>query len=280
MIPLSEIVSQLNAGLNNNTAGITFNIVADSGEYIPPTRNLNNVTEYIQGAAEITDSDIVPVQGLVIVSETVNVEIGVAIDPDEPNTTSNEPIRNIISAYLSKPQVTQMTDENGNVYSVSMFGSQPTTGDLALRDNYGYSITYEFSIEYTFIENGINSYNVTIEFEGEAVPFTDFTITRTPVMDGGAFSNSNGTAKNYVAVTGLEISFSVPALTDSVLTQEFISYLLTGTQAIYNISLGINGNTQSYNMIFAQSNASLSGVDNMGLSISLVEALEVNNGTV
>lgn len=83
-----------------------------------------------------------------------------------------------------------------------------------------------------------------------------------------------------MAVSALEIEVSVAALTDNTLTSEFLSFLLTGSETVYSIGLTVNGITETFNMIFAQSNAAISGVDNMGLSIKLVQALEVNNGAV
>lgn len=286
MIPISELVNNLNTDLNALAAGVTFRIVPDGAKYRKPKRVQNTVTTYIQGAARIVTSDIVPVNGMTIISETLNVEIEVPVEiggietADEDIQKFTEPVLNALTTYFSKPHVKQMTDDSDAVYSVAIFGSQPEAGSLIQRNNIGSSITYSFSVQYTFIQNGINSFGVTLTFEGEAVPYTELSVTRTPVMDGGAFSDTAGTARNYVAVSALEIEVSVAALTDNTLTSEFLSFLLTGAETVYSIGLTVNGITETFNMIFAQSNAAISGVDNMGLSIKLVQALEVNNGAV
>ena len=287
MIPISEIINDLNTELNAIANGVTFNIVPDGGRYRKPKRVQNTVTEYIQGTARIVNSEIVPVRGLGIVSETVSVEIevpvniGTAENPENDITASTAPVLNALTEYLTKSRVSQMKDESGVVYSVASYGSQPAAGDILQRDAVGCSITYDFTIFYSFIQNGINSFGVTLTFEGEEVPYTELTVTRTPSMDGGAFSDTDGTARNYVSVCALQIDVSVPALTDSTLTSEFLSFLLTGAETVYSVMLTVNGVTETLDMIFAQSNAAISGVDNMGLSITLVQPLEDDSdGTV
>lgn len=287
MIPISEIINDLNTELNAIANGVTFNIVPDGGRYRKPKRVQNTVTEYIQGTARIVNSEIVPVRGLGIVSETVGVEIevpvniGTAENPENDITASTAPVLNALTEYLTKSRVSQMKDESGVVYSVASYGSQPAAGDILQRDAVGCSITYDFTIFYSFIQNGINSFGVKLTFEGEEVPYTELTVTRTPAMDGGAFSDTDGTARNYVSVCALQIDVSVPALTDSTLTSEFLSFLLTGAETVYSVTLTVNGVTETLDMIFAQSNAAIAGVDNMGLSITLVQPLEDDSdGTV
>ena len=56
---------------------------------------------------------------------------------------------------------------------------------------------------------------------------------------------------------------------------------MTGAETVYSVTLTVNGVTETLDMIFAQSNAAIAGVDNMGLSITLVQPLEDDSdGTV
>lgn len=279
MIDISQLLNYINAQLNANApANTVFEIYADGGDYKPPKRQYNTLTTYIQGVGYIADSSILPVNGLSIATQTLSVSIAVPIDPNAPTEQSLDPIRNALSAFISTPKATALDDEDGRTYSVSVYGSSPTAGEIAQRSNLGLLITYGINIYFSFIQNGINSLDCVLTFEGEQVPFTEMTVAVSPVLDGGAVSSSNGGAGNYATVFALEIQLSVPALTDSVLTTDFARFLLFKQYAVYDVSLTYNGITSNYSMIFATSNITARGVENIGQSITLVEAIDFETG--
>jgi hypothetical protein len=211
---------------------------------------------------------------LYVAQQVLSVEVLVRIDPNKPKQDSFKPVRDAISAFTQKASVSSATDENGNVYSVSIYGTQPTAGEIMQRPPIGESIIYNFSVFFSFIQNGINSLSAEMTFEGERVPFTELLPSISPVMESGGFSNSNGSAKSFPTVDALQITLTVPALTDSLLTQEFFKYILTKERNIYEVTLKCNGISGTYNMIFGQSNLAIRGVEGVGQSITLVEALE------
>lgn len=277
MIAIDSLVDILNDALNELIEGITFRIMPDGDDYVPPEREGNDVTQYINGIAQITDSALVPINNLTIITQTLTVNVLVPIDTEKPAQKSFEPVRSVIGEYLSKPQKYEISNKYGD-YSVTFYGSQPEAGDIAMRDGVGKSIPYSFNVFFSFIEKGINSLDFEMEFDGEPVPFIEIAVIETPVTDGGAFSGTQGSAKNYATTYALEVQITVPALMDSNLTQEFAKYLLTKERKIYPVKMSYGGVSGVRNMMFTTSNITVRGTENIGQSISLIEALEDDNG--
>lgn len=275
MINISQLLDYINNELNKTAPeGTVFLIYADGGNYKPPKWRRNELTTYIQGIGYISDSSILPVNGLSVATQTLSVTLAVPVDSSKPPEESFDPIRNALNAFISTPGVTAMTDESERIYSVSVYGSSPVAGEFVQRPNIGLSITYSINVYFSFIQNGINSLDCVLTFEGEQVPFTEMTVALAPVLDGGAVSNSNGGVGNYATSYAFEIQVSVPALTNSTLTTEFAKALLLKRYGIYDVTLTYNGITGNYKMIFATSNITARGVESVGQTITLVEAID------
>lgn len=282
MIPIQNLVAMLNNALNSvyTDNGRRFLIVPDGDDYAPPTRENNSVMRYVNGVAQTTNSTITIVNGLYIAEQVLSVEVAVWINPDEPKQASFQPVRDAISAVTQIPKVQSIADEDGNIFSVTYYGTQPSPGEIMQRPVIGESIVYNFSVFFTFIQNGINSTGVKMTFEGEDVPFTELSPSISPVMESGVRSESDGSAENYPTADALQLTLTVPAVTNSILTEEFAKFILKKERSIYDVTLSYAGIESSYKMIFGQSNFTARGVDGVGQSIVLVEAMGENNGTV
>ena len=288
MIDINVIAQRLTTKLNENTkSGLAFVIMADGGNFIPDTRKpgTNEILRYINGEANIIDSTITPVNGIVVITQTVGVSVLVRIDQTLGFDESVKEVRNAISAYTSKPDVFGYEVPGQGTFTVSMYGTQPEVGTREVRPQYGDSVDYSFTCYFTIIQNGVNSSDQKIYFENEPIPFTTMTISRVPIEDGSAFSDSNGSAKSWISSTALQISLVVPALSDNALTQAFSDYLVNGTYAVYDVdvqltTLTTDGVTDSNQkrMRFGVGNMSMETINNVGMTINLIEALEVENG--
>ncbi len=279
MIDIAQLLDYINEQLNKTAPDdAVFLIYADGGNYKPSKWERNELTTYIQGVGYISDSSIFPVNGLSIATQTLSVTIAVPIDPSKPPEESFEPVRNALNAFVSAPGVTAMTDEAERIYSVSVYGSSPTPGEMVQRPSIGLSITYSINVYFSFIQNGINSLDCVLTFEGEQVPFTEMTVAVAPVMDGGAVSGSGGGVGNYATSYAFEIQASVPALSGSKLTAEFAKFLLLKQYGVYDVTLIYAGVKGEYKMIFATSNITARGLEGIGQSITLVEAIDFNQG--
>lgn len=281
MLPIETLVNDLNAALNGILADDSrvFDIIPDGGEYVGYTRKYNDITQYIEGVASITDSGITPLSGIEVATQTLSVTVAVKLDPQKGVKDEDIflPVRNAIAAYASQAYkaaytVDKDTDKE-KTYTVAFTATQPYAGELAIRPEIGRSIIYTFSVFYSFVQNGVNSKEITLTFEGETVPFEELTIVRVPVQDGGAFSSSGGAARNITTQTALELNFSTPALTNNKISKELTAFILTGAEKAFAVTIKTPyaENATAYKMSFGQSNLTARGAENCGLSTSLVE---------
>lgn len=298
MVSLELLTKKLNDKLDGLIEGIEgvkkIKIYLDGGKYEKPYLDQNKVkNDFIQGVSMLNSSSIVPINGILIQTFNVATEIAIPIDTDlmaineedgsitmteQAYNKSIDPYRIVLEKLASQTYVeTVEVEADDKTYVVSYTVSTPRSGRITQRDGLGFSISLSFVIEYAIVQNGINSRDVKLGFEDEEeVPFTQLTFVRSPVMDSGAFSGTNGNAKNYMAVSAMQISISVPALADSKITSEHFDFLLTGIPKIYDVSISLPGkDKQTYQMHFGDCNIAVRELDNVGQSITLVEALEL-----
>lgn len=291
MITLQYLTNTINAQLNT-LSDIQFKINPDGDEY-KGARLENNVVvdDYIQGTAILLNSSIVPVEGIIIQSQTVGVEIvvpvktgrelveqedGSSIMQDVVYQSSFEPVRQVLATLASQAYNDTITNDN-KTFKVTYTVTNPRAGDIMIRDQVGLSITYQFTCNFAIIQNGVNTRDVEILFEGVKIPFSQFSIVRTAINESGAFNNSGGSALNYTAVTAVQIDLSVPALSDSNITTEHLDFLKSGIVKQYEVSIkfGSADTPKVFTMQFGECNVSGQGTDNLGQSIRLVEALSL-----
>lgn len=291
MITLQYLTNTINTQLNG-LSDIQFKINPDGDEY-EHARLENNVVvdDYIQGTAILLNSSIVPVEGIIIQSQTVGVEIvvpvktgrelveqedGSSIMQEVVYQSSFEPVRQVLATLASQAYNDTITNDS-KTFKVTYTVTNPRAGDIMIRDQVGLSITYQFTCNFAIIQNGVNTRDVEIEFEGVKIPFSQFSIVRTAINESGAFNSSEGSALNYTAVTAVQIDLSVPALSDSNITTEHLDFLKSGIVKQYEVSIkfGTNDTPKVFIMQFGECNVSGQGTDNLGQSIRLVEALSL-----
>ena len=185
--------------------------------------------------------------------------------------------KNDIDAYVSKPQTKPLGD---NV--VSIVGTLAEVGEVETRQSIGLMIPITFTVTFNYFKNGINSANeelyYVVDGKEEKIHYTSMSIARVVVQDGGAFSDTDGIAKNYVQTTSLSIELSVAALTDNDFGKRFRDFLFTGNNTPFTIKHEniITGEKNVYTMLFLTSNEQAQGIDNIGYSITLAEALDLD----
>lgn len=294
MIPIEILLNGLNSALNSllGESDRQFAIIPDGGEYEGYKREYNDITGYIEGVASVTDSAITPLSGIEVVTQTLSVAVAVKLDLQKGVKDEDIflPVRTAISEFASKTYkeayTEEYTDDEGHkkekTYSVAYSATQPYAGDIAIRPEIGRSIVYSFSVFYSFVQNGVNSKDIVLTFEGEVVPTEELTIVRVPINDGGAFSGTGGAARNMTTQTALELNFSTPALTNSKISTELNAFLLLGTVKGYTVTVSTpyTDTATTYLMSFGQSNITARGTENCGFSTSLIECFGggVNGG--
>lgn len=286
MIPIEKLVKDLNDALNGILADESrvFDIIPDGGEYAGYRRKRNEIIEYIDGVATITDSGITPISGIEVVTQTLSVVIAVKLD--QRNGVKDDyiflPVRNAIATFAGKTYKEPYTDDGGKTYSVAFSATQPYAGELAIRPEIGRSIVYTFNVFYSFVQNGVNSKDIELTFESEIVPFEELTIVRVPVQDGGAFSGTNGAAKNITTQTALELNFSTPALMGNEISVALADFLLTGEEKAFDVTIKTpySETAAEYRMSFGQTSVTARGTENCGFVTSLVECFDDTDAEV
>lgn len=299
MITLQDLTEKINEKLNvikgdiDSLQDVEFMIYPDGDEY-KGARLENNALKdnYIQGTAISLNSSIVPVDGIIIQTQTVGVEIvvpvrtgrelveqedGSSVMQDVVYQDSFEPIRKVLANYASQAYDDTVVDGT-KTYKLTYTLTNPRAGDIMIRDQVGLSITYQVSFNFAIVQNGINSRDIIIVFEGEKVPFTNVSIGRTAVMESGAFNGSNCSALNYPAVTALSIELAVPALSNTKITSEHLQFILSGEIKTYSLGITFSGDINTatyYNVHFGECCVAGQGIDNVGQSIRIVEALDL-----
>lgn len=301
MIQINDLCDFINQQLNMRLAGnseyssdFVFEFYPDSGNYTPPVyeNNSNKVKKRVLGIVEVDSSSIVPTSnGLRIATQTLLINFAIKIQKDLGVEDSvREPIK-AVSDFMAEAQNFDSgawfnTDKK---YVVSMYGTQPSPGERVQHPQLGDSLTYSFYINFSFVENGVCSkdeelyYNYFAEVDGETegrseqIQYISMNIIRSPLSDGSPFSNTDGNSLTWHNGSTLEIHLSLAATTNSQFVKDFYEYLLTGEEKIFEIRYFNRNFTdylgKTYNMHFSESNLTSRGVENVGLSIKLVQAL-------
>lgn len=296
MISIETISERLTGKLNElvpESENIEFVIMGDGGNYIPSVRKprTNTILQRIDGQADIIESTITPVNGIIVATQTVGVSVCVRIDKSKGFDESVRVVREVISKYMSAPDVFSYVvdgnDGSKQTYVVTMYGSQPEAGSREIRQSYGDSIDYNWICNFSIVQNGVNSQAQSITFEGEPVPFTSLVISRVPVTDGGAFSNTNGVAKSWHSTTALQVTVTMPALTNNKLTQEHADYVINGTEKVFDVVIKFSElketdesgtatvKENAKKMIFDVGTITAEQINNVGMEINLIEWLGV-----
>lgn len=287
MITIKTLTKAINDGLNAlataNNFPFVFAIKSEGGEYMPPKRKGNAVTVYINGIAEIVDSEVIPSQGVTVCTQTVRLQIAYPLpddmEPEDAIENAISPVRSLLDAFFQQTQV-PLPDENEKQITVSCYATIPTTGEISLSTGPGLMCSFACNIYYNFIQDGVNSADMVLAFEGVRVPYMDATITRVPVMEANPYSDTSGSSESLTDATALNIEFSAPTLqsANNALYAAFKAFILTGTSPVYTVTVSYENTVQAYKMKFGQSSLSLEGVKNGNSRIALVEARELNYG--
>lgn len=292
MIALESLLADLQQNLNTRLATLvegtplegqgeySFKLIPDGGEYETFYRKdgSNKLYYNILGVGEVVESAITPVGALQVQTQTINVTVVLRLEQDKGVEDKDlfMPVRQAIADYASTTH-TMSASDGSKIFNVGYSLTQPLAGEIAIRPDVGRSITYSFSVYYSFVQNGVNSTDIKLYIEDEQIYTEDLTIVRMPVQDAGAFNGTNGTAKNITTQTALEITFTTPVVSDSAFSKTLYEFLTDGDNPLLTVKLSNSsyGTDRTYTMTFGQCNIATKGIENAGYSVTLVEALDI-----
>lgn len=283
MIDLTQYANIIEVGLNNalNDSYLKFVVWSDMGKFKRPERNGNTVTTYINCLLTRAPGTInTGNNGLVIATDSLTLQI--AVPTRQPRSTAEAPspeveddvyvfveqIRNIVDDYFSH-NVIQSFTEGDKTYQAGMQYSLSATGDADIAPMLANYITFSVYITVNVVQNGINSREVSIELDGETIPFLTASPNRACERSSDTYSDG-GETENIITTTALSIDVAQPATTGKV-TSQFTDYLLRGNRNMFHfLKLTIGDDSEIYPVTFGDTSASADGVLNMGTTIPFI----------
>ena len=276
MFSLKDICETVEVLLNNNSQGIVFAIYADGETHQKPKRKGNTVKKIIEGTMQRVGSSIVPVSGLKVGTQSLYIEIAIPLDPKTAEEEGG--IENTVNAYkgIIDNIVAEPRTQSIQGYLTTLTGTYAEALEIQ-QTSIGLMIPLTFTLELNYFLNGVNSMYEKLYYNNKEIYFTSMSIGRNVIQDGGAFSNSNGIAKNYVQNTALSIEITLPALNNGTndFYARFREFLFDGNEEPFELTYtnSTTNTNRTYRMIFLTSNSQSQGVQNVGYTITMAEAL-------
>lgn len=308
MISLATLCEQIQSKLNGNTEGKKFKIFSDTGDYLKAVRAGNTVTETINGLAQVVQSSITPTQGLVVATQQVRLEFAFPVEEyniplgtDETVTVKTveeitEEVRDIYDNTFQtvfREVMTDGSEDTAKTFVVTILSSPLSTGERNQRQVIGDSMTLVAYLDFSFVQNGVSSFDCPVKLNGMELPYTVLAIDRTPAAEANAYSNSDGVAKTRILSTALSVRVVMPANDDSEAWTAIKAYLLnthaagdpSPAEAKYTLSLCLGDKDSSgqpaftdFTVYIADTAMNVNSGEYIGLTVNFVEA--VNYGSV
>ena len=296
MIALSKLAEEIQNTLNaeNTNLNYTFNIVADTAQFKGSTREDNQITQCINGVlvsglSEITNLVSGSAEPLIYATQSATLKVIMPIRGKEEDRefindkgetdiiygykSKLEQLRSLLNSVFQGIKVFTMNDADGKEYSVTAAYQLLSSGNREIVPVLGDSFSYIVNIYYSFVENGINTRDVTFKLDGVLVPYQSMTIYRTPTMDGNVYANTkDGSTKNIASQSTLSISFELPAFRNEKTTSRMLKYLLKGPlNQAHILSLSVDGEEEHYLVSYGETKLIGETIKNAGQTLTLVE---------
>lgn len=283
MISLSSIANLIQTGINANMPeNMQIKVWTDVGKYEPAIRTLNTI-EYIFPAllTSVSSTNSTTNGGLIMGLQSLVLELKI---PQEMPRTTPEPttdldysfvenIRSILDNYFAANKTTVIVDGT-TTYKVGIAYGISESGNAEISSHFGGTFTFIVRLTLLYAENGINSRDVTVQFDNFPVQFETSLPSRSATVNTDVFSSST-IAKNIVTSTAFSFDFALPCTTDDI-SAEFINYLLTGTPNVVHFVkiTWADVMSKTFLMTIKDAESNLSGVELAGLKMPLIEAME------
>lgn len=255
-----------------------FRIMEDAGEFKAGERKGNEVTKYINGILSLINSDKNISSGYqtnLIWTEVISAKLDLII-PDISMTRpglDGKPIeflsqvRNLIDDALSKPDATEST---------TLTYSYANTGEKAIREGVGESMTLTIFLTYYILHGGVKSSNYKIIVGGEEIRYLRLDVSRTSTQ--GAYTKS--TSANYSSGVRNEASSLVVSVTKPIsgdrLDEKIQSYLIDGINDPFNVKISMRETEKTFKMVISEGGNSAEAFLAASTTYTLVEYLDID----
>jgi hypothetical protein len=209
-----------------------FSISSDTSDFREPEREGNSVTWYINGLLSQSGSSAEYVDGVkdgentsfktITMNTRLEIVVPVIGEDKDGNKQIVEVMRSIFDEYFSQNGTGVLKDEGGVWYAYGFDYNIPQSGIRAQRPMHGDSFTFLFSLDFFFIQGGMNSKNIVMKVRGNifgmngvvtsvnaTVPYTSIGFRRNTTQEGNLFASSTGKVGNGVQSAVSSSTFTI-----------------------------------------------------------------------
>lgn len=256
---------------------LPFIVFTDAGDWKNASRRKNTVTEYINGLFKLKQSEIQNLGGGVIAYALVTSLSFLVPCGDDPDHRGElqfvKTIRDALSSAFSNNTKLSVTID-GKEYVGGVSYSLPVPDLRALRPFAADSLIYTCSIAFSYLENAVNSSDVTITVDGETIAYTRFSFGRAVSPSADLFAEStNGEATVYAENSTFSIDLESPASSVSAFSAAVLSYIMGVTAVnvprMVSVKLG-ETDIRTMTMILGECSAHGESVSNVVYKIALI----------
>lgn len=240
----------------------------------------NKVVRYINGVISVVDSNVEGGINLADNSQatsdtnlTFSANVLFFIPLTSADNDTMELVGTVREIIDNAMQLNTYADFNG--YNMSVAYSLGRTGERLIRKGVGDSITINCTIQYGFVEGGINSTQIRIKCGNSIIYAPSKSLTRVSTQEANVdLSSDSNSSKSTTISSCLTLSFSKP-FQNTEFDGKAAYYMLYGdTGEVFDLEISFVNLTETIPMVFNEVSITGENTLNAGLSITMVEAME------
>ena len=294
-ITINEIREQVIIPALSNTS-FSYKVFANTGEYQKAFTSKNYHEGKINTLMEIIDSDIALLGGG-INAVAMNIRIMFLIPVDDAATAENdysivERFREELSEAFSTATKVELVlnddDEKNQQHFIGAISvGLPIGGQLLQRQGIGASFEYTCYLEIAFLENAINSADVTFYLDEDygndkPIPCTTFSFNRKNTLTANLYSSqANQASKTFAENSTFGVDLTMPAIqmSASKIGEAVNNYLmgLSSANTPYTLYLKIGDKTIEEEVIFGEVVTNGGGTENVSWQVSFVPYIDAED---
>lgn len=258
-----------------------FNVLTDTGEYAKERMNGVMQEGTITSLVSLSASEVSMLSGAlkaVAMNVTLSFLIPVGDDTLEQTYSFVELFRSNLEAVFGLGQKLKIEKDGKSYVGAASYGL-PMGGELLQRQGIGSSFEYICYMQFSYLEDAVNSSDVIIKLNEEQIPYASFSFARKNTVSAALTAtendtNNNGEASGYAESSAFALDLSCPLLAWNENSKlKAITDFLTGTAKAndcYKITIQTGEQTIERYMIFSEVRTDGAGIENATLKISLI----------
>lgn len=288
MISIAALAYTLENELNKiaKNGSYEFRVWANAGEYIEPRRQGNNVIYTIN--CQLTPATTA-IEANIIEMGVFGVRLEVFVPTEIPHESLTQTdanlakiqqdqiafvmrVANLLTDYFAASKLISVMDK-GVTYIFAMTGSVAVPEDINLYASVGEAVPLSVDISLSYVEKGINAFNVKLLIDGERIPYLMFNPSRTSALSTDVQSNDSE-QKSVVTSSVYGIQFTAPASTRNFALAAVYDFIADESEAKTAHFVEIDWDEQRadyYLMFISSANITAQGIDFAGLNVSLAK---------